>query len=275
MLAAKHTRNACLFSDPSDHTARGVPNQDALARTPLWSTMMKAFLSGNGRRDPKQEDGNNSGKLAQSPQVLICPPPLLGHHPMVTSLLDWREVIIQLMKDGNGKRTFELVAIITMSCHPWDSNAKENQPNPPQQDSPVPSFPSEQTLPQLTPGPSGTQWLEDLFNEPSQRDGPPIPGPSASFEPHEDIPTHDPEPEVAPTQSMEEPFACPTPPHSIITIDNMPGASSLPSTFKNPTASSPHSHDEDCQEFTNLQPTLIIPQAISHESINPILLENC
>ncbi|MBW0509543.1 hypothetical protein O181_049258 [Austropuccinia psidii MF-1] len=68
----------------------------------------------------------------------------------------------------------------------------KNQPNPPQQDSPVPSLPHEQTSQQLTPGPSGTQWSEDLFGSPSS-------------EPHEHIPTHEPEPEVAPTQSMEEP----------------------------------------------------------------------
>ncbi|MBW0492493.1 hypothetical protein O181_032208 [Austropuccinia psidii MF-1] len=37
--------------------------------------MMKAFPSGNGPWDPKQEDGNNYGQLAKSPQVLICPPP--------------------------------------------------------------------------------------------------------------------------------------------------------------------------------------------------------
>ncbi|MBW0578177.1 hypothetical protein O181_117892, partial [Austropuccinia psidii MF-1] len=43
---------------------------------------------------------------------------------MVTSLLDWRKVIIWLMKDGNGKRKFKLGRIITMYCHPWDSNAK-------------------------------------------------------------------------------------------------------------------------------------------------------
>ncbi|MBW0529764.1 hypothetical protein O181_069479 [Austropuccinia psidii MF-1] len=39
--------------------------------------------------------------------------PLLGHHAMVTSLLDRSEVIIQPMKDGNGKRTFELGPIVT------------------------------------------------------------------------------------------------------------------------------------------------------------------
>ncbi|MBW0571641.1 hypothetical protein O181_111356, partial [Austropuccinia psidii MF-1] len=231
MLADKHTRNARFLSNPSNHAARGVPNQDSLARTPLWLTMIKAFPSGNGFRDPKQADGNNFRQLAQSPQVLICPPPLLGHHWMVTSLLDQSKVIIQPMKDGDGKRTFELGPIVTMSCHPWDSNTKlkQNQPNPPPQDSSVPSFPHKQTARQPTPGPSGTQWLEDLFFckqpkfhlistfypseptvppfvEPSQTDEPPIPGPSPSSEPHEDIPTRESEPEVAPTQSMEEPF---------------------------------------------------------------------
>ncbi|MBW0540648.1 hypothetical protein O181_080363 [Austropuccinia psidii MF-1] len=75
MLAKKHTRNACLSCDPSDHMARGVPSKDALARTPLWSTMMKAFPRGNGRQNPKQEDRNHSGQLALAPQVLIFPPP--------------------------------------------------------------------------------------------------------------------------------------------------------------------------------------------------------
>ncbi|MBW0591473.1 hypothetical protein O181_131188 [Austropuccinia psidii MF-1] len=124
MLANKHTRNVCLLSDPSDHEARGVLVQDTLARTPLWSTMMKPYLSTNGHRDPKQADGNNSGQLALSSQVSISPPPLLGHHPMVTSLLDRSKVIIWPMKDGNGKWTFKLGPIVTMSCHRWDSNAK-------------------------------------------------------------------------------------------------------------------------------------------------------
>ncbi|MBW0584896.1 hypothetical protein O181_124611 [Austropuccinia psidii MF-1] len=124
MLANKHTRNVCLLSAPSDHEARGVLTQDALARTPLWSTMMKPYPSANGHRDLKQADGNDSGQLALSPQASICPPPLLGHHPMVTSVLDLREVIIRPMKDGNGERTFEIGPIVTMSCHRWDSNTK-------------------------------------------------------------------------------------------------------------------------------------------------------
>ncbi|MBW0564706.1 hypothetical protein O181_104421 [Austropuccinia psidii MF-1] len=124
MLADKHTGNACLFSNPSDQAARGVSAQDALARTPLWSTMMKVFPSGNGPRDPKQANGNDSKRLALSPQASICPPP---------------------------------------------------PPRPPS-------------------------------NEPSQHDEPPIPGPSTSSEPPEDVATCEPEPEGAPTQSMEEPF---------------------------------------------------------------------
>ncbi|MBW0481127.1 hypothetical protein O181_020842 [Austropuccinia psidii MF-1] len=73
MLADKHTGNACSLSDPSSHAARGVPAQDALVRTPLWSMMMKFFLSGNGHRDPKQANGNDSGQLALSLPVFPCP----------------------------------------------------------------------------------------------------------------------------------------------------------------------------------------------------------
>ncbi|MBW0563495.1 hypothetical protein O181_103210 [Austropuccinia psidii MF-1] len=219
MLANKHTRNACLLSDPSDHVARGVPNQDALARTPLWSRMMKLFPSGNGGWDPKQADDTNSKQLAQSPQVLIFPPPLLGHHPMVTSLLDRSEVIIRTIKDGNGERTFKLGPIVTHGIQ---------MPKTKPTKSPVPSLPREKTPWQLTPGPSGTQWSEDLFHEPFQTDEPPIPGPNPSSKPHEDIPTRELEPEVAPTQSMEEPFARPIPPHSVIIIDNTPVGSPLP-----------------------------------------------
>ncbi|MBW0518905.1 hypothetical protein O181_058620 [Austropuccinia psidii MF-1] len=194
MLANKHTRNACLLSNPSDHVARGVPDQEALARSPLWSTMTKAFPSGNGRRDTKQADSNNSKQLAQSPQ------------------------------DGNGKRTFKLVPIVTHGIQ---------MPKAKPTKSPIPSLPRKKSLRQPTPGPSSTQWLEDLFGKP------PIAGSSPSSEPHEDVPTCELEPEVALTQSMEEPFgksqlhffyspflqpspAHPTLPHSAIIIDNTP-----------------------------------------------------
>ncbi|MBW0514946.1 hypothetical protein O181_054661 [Austropuccinia psidii MF-1] len=75
MLADKHTRNVCLLSDPSNHVPRGVPNQDPLARTPLWPTMMKPFPSGNGHPDPKKANVNDSRQSALSPPVSICPPP--------------------------------------------------------------------------------------------------------------------------------------------------------------------------------------------------------
>ncbi|MBW0559675.1 hypothetical protein O181_099390, partial [Austropuccinia psidii MF-1] len=192
MLADNHTRNACSLSNPSNHAARGVPDQDALTRTPLWLTMRRAFPSRNGCRE-------QFWMISPVPSSIDLSTPLLGHHPMVTSLLDQSELIIRPMKDGNGERTFKLGPIVTMSCHPWDSNAKvkKNQPNPPQQDSPVPSFPHEQTPQQPTPSPSGNQCELTVppFVEHSRTNEPPIPGPSPSSKPHEDILTHELEPE--------------------------------------------------------------------------------
>ncbi|MBW0538926.1 hypothetical protein O181_078641 [Austropuccinia psidii MF-1] len=159
---------------------------------------------------------------------------------------------------------------------------KQKQPNPLQQDSPVPSLPRKKTPRQPTPGASCTQGLEDLFHKPSQTNEPPIPGPIPSSKPHEDVPACEPEPEVVPTQSMKDPLSCPTPPHSIIIIDDTPVGSPLPNptTFplcspSLPVTSSPHSHNEACREFTDLKPTLITPRAIVHKSINRILLEQC
>ncbi|MBW0533363.1 hypothetical protein O181_073078 [Austropuccinia psidii MF-1] len=175
-----------------------------------------SFVVGDDESIPEWEwtPGPQMGRQEQLwtispvPSSIDLSTPLLGHDPMVTSLLNRSEVIFRLMKDGNGKRTFELGPIVTMSCHPWDSKAKvkQKQPNPPQQDSPVPSLPRKQTPWQPTPGPSGTQWSEDFFREPSQTNEPPIPGPSPSSKPHEDVPTCEPEPEVALMQAMEEPF---------------------------------------------------------------------
>ncbi|MBW0517068.1 hypothetical protein O181_056783 [Austropuccinia psidii MF-1] len=133
-------------------------------------------------------------------------------------------------------------------------------------------MPREQILRQPTPGPSGTQWLEELFHEP------PIPGPSTSSNLPEDVPTCEAEPEVAPTQFTEEPFACPTTPCLVIIINDMPIGSPLPLPLRlrtPPVPSSSHSYDDACQEFTNLRPTLIIPQAIVQDAINQILLEHC
>ncbi|MBW0520745.1 hypothetical protein O181_060460 [Austropuccinia psidii MF-1] len=75
---------------------------------------------------PGPQTGRNEQfkTISPVPSSIDLLTPLLGHHPMVTSLLDQGEVIIQPMKDGNGKRTFKFGPIITMSCHPWDSNSK-------------------------------------------------------------------------------------------------------------------------------------------------------
>ncbi|MBW0569052.1 hypothetical protein O181_108767 [Austropuccinia psidii MF-1] len=162
--------------------------------------MMKQYPSANGHRDLKQAKGNDSRQLALCPQASICPPPLLGHHPMVTSLLDLTEVIIRPMKDGNGNRTFKLGLIIIMFCHRWDSNAKNKKPQ----------IPPNKTLPFLVclaskrrGNPLQARVAPD---EPSQTKEPPIPGPSPSSQPPEDNTTREPEPQVAPTQSTEEPF---------------------------------------------------------------------
>ncbi|MBW0487970.1 hypothetical protein O181_027685 [Austropuccinia psidii MF-1] len=170
--------------------------------------------------------------------------------------------------------------------------------------------------------PSGTRWLEDLFCskqpkfhlistfdsseltvppfvEPSQMDEPPIPGPSQSSSPPEDVLTREPEAEVAPTQSMEEPFVKSQ--HHFfyssqlfltfpLTISSLSHSTPLHHHHQQyarwipsfplcspslPVQSFPLSHNEARQEFTDLQQTLIIPQAIVHKSIKQILLEHC
>ncbi|MBW0470427.1 hypothetical protein O181_010142 [Austropuccinia psidii MF-1] len=76
---------------------------------------------------------------------------------------------------------------------------KQSPLNPPQQETAVPHMPYEQTLWEPSPGP-----------KPSQHHEPPIPGLNQFSKPqvpsHEDALTCEPEPEVAPTQSTEEPF---------------------------------------------------------------------
>ncbi|MBW0560123.1 hypothetical protein O181_099838 [Austropuccinia psidii MF-1] len=61
------------------------------------------------------------------------------------------------------------------------SPIEKNTPNPPQQDSPVPHMPCKQSFQQPTPGPSGTQWSEDLFRELSQQDEHPFEAPPHLF----------------------------------------------------------------------------------------------
>ncbi|MBW0499097.1 hypothetical protein O181_038812 [Austropuccinia psidii MF-1] len=109
-----------------------------------------------------------------------------------------------------------------------------------QQDSPVPHMPCEQNPWQPTPGQSGTQWSEDLFPETSQHNEPPIPGPSQPSEPHEDSLACGPEAEVPQTQSMEESFARPATPASVIMINNTPiGSAPLSQNSQEPWRQAP------------------------------------
>ncbi|MBW0495383.1 hypothetical protein O181_035098 [Austropuccinia psidii MF-1] len=141
MLANKHTRNARLFSNPSSHAARGVPNQDTLARTPLWLTMMKAFPSGNECREQFRMI-----RPVPSSIDLSTPPP----RPPSDGW-QWQE---DVQAWANHHHVLSPMGF---------KHKKPNQPNPPQQDSPVSSLPRKQTPWQPTPGPSDTQWSEDLF----------------------------------------------------------------------------------------------------------------
>ncbi|MBW0560922.1 hypothetical protein O181_100637 [Austropuccinia psidii MF-1] len=239
-----------------------------------------SFVVDNDESIPKQEwtPGAQTGRWEQF--WMISPVPsrinLSTHHPMVTSPLDQSKVIIQQMKYGNGSRNHTDF---------FPLHIKQNPPNPPQQHSPIQYMPCEKTPRQPMPGPSGTRWSKDLSCEPSQHNEPPIPAPSPSSKPPEDIATSEPEPEEGPTQSMEEPFACPATPCLVIIINDMPVGSPTPTPVpstdrppiaaENPTASSPpvlsssHSYHDACQDFTNPQPTLMIPRAI-----NQILLEH-
>ncbi|MBW0481065.1 hypothetical protein O181_020780 [Austropuccinia psidii MF-1] len=148
-----------------------------------------SFGVNNDESIPKREwtPGPQTGRQEQLrtirpvPSSINLSTPLLGHHLMVTSLLDQSKVIIWLMKDGNGKRTFELGLIVTMSFHPWDSNAK-NKTN---------QIPCNKTLP-------------FLVCQPSQPNEPPIPGLSPSSKPHEDIPSCEPEPELVPLHPLHD-----------------------------------------------------------------------
>ncbi|MBW0490331.1 hypothetical protein O181_030046 [Austropuccinia psidii MF-1] len=65
------------------------------------------------------------------------------------------------------------------------------------------------------------------FVGPSQHNEPLIPGPSKAPEPHDNPLTREPEPELAATQSTEEPSTFPATPASIIIIDAMPIGSPL------------------------------------------------
>ncbi|MBW0533130.1 hypothetical protein O181_072845 [Austropuccinia psidii MF-1] len=289
MLADKHTRNACLLSDPSNHTARGVPGQNALARTPLWSTMMKVFPSRNGPQDPKKGNRNDSGQLALSPQASICPPPLLGHHPMVTSLLNRSEVIIRPMSYGNGERTFKLGPIVTMSCHPWDSNAKNKTHGIPptrithsmsaSQANPAETHSWPKWHPMNPPNTMGHLFLARV-NPPNHLRTLQLMSQNQRWLQHNPWRNHlvGPNFTFLTLLNFSSPLlrpspVCPATPRLIIIIDDTPIGSPTPPpspdlppiAAENPTASSPlvpsssHSYNDAFQKFTNLQPTLMIP----------------
>ncbi|MBW0501496.1 hypothetical protein O181_041211 [Austropuccinia psidii MF-1] len=114
---------------------------------------------------------------------------LSTHYPMVTSLLDWSKVVIRPMKDGNGKRTFEVGLIITHGIK------------------------TPKTKPSKSPATRLLRSFELALPpsvEPSQYNETPISGTSQSsksqVQSHEDTMTHEPEPEMALMQSTEDPF---------------------------------------------------------------------
>ncbi|MBW0471659.1 hypothetical protein O181_011374 [Austropuccinia psidii MF-1] len=157
--------------------------------------------------------------ISPVPSSIDLSTPLLGHHPMVTSLLNQSQVIIRPMKDGNGERKFKLGPIVTMSCRPLDSNAKNK----------THQIPCNKTLLLLICLTSklGGNSLQARVSPNGLRTYSANPPNTMShlFQPQvkpQNPLTCEPEPEVAPTQSMEEPFACPATPTSIIIIDNMP-----------------------------------------------------
>ncbi|MBW0552865.1 hypothetical protein O181_092580, partial [Austropuccinia psidii MF-1] len=136
MLSDKHTRNVRSLAAPSNHEARGVLAQDALARTPLCPVPSSINLSTPPPRPPS--DGH------------FTPRPERSDYPA-----------------DEGWRWKEDIRAWAYCHHVFSPMGfklqKQNPLNPPQQDSPVPSFPCEQTLWQPTPGLSGTRWSEDLF----------------------------------------------------------------------------------------------------------------
>ncbi|MBW0481757.1 hypothetical protein O181_021472 [Austropuccinia psidii MF-1] len=88
----------------------------------------KSFVVGNVESTPEHKwtPRPQTGRqeffctISLVPSSINFSTPILGHNPMVTSLLDQRKMIIWPMNDGDGKRTFKLGLIVTMSCHPWD-----------------------------------------------------------------------------------------------------------------------------------------------------------
>ncbi|MBW0478745.1 hypothetical protein O181_018460 [Austropuccinia psidii MF-1] len=109
------------------------------------------------------------------------------------------------MKNGNGKRTFALGLIVTHGIQMPKTKPTES----PATRLSCFSYSLGKTPPQPTPGPSSTQWSEDLFHEPSQHNEPPFPGPLQASD--SQLPLHE-----------KDLTSCPATPHSFISIDDMP-----------------------------------------------------
>ncbi|MBW0574909.1 hypothetical protein O181_114624 [Austropuccinia psidii MF-1] len=283
MLANNHIKDAFLLCNPSDHVARGVPAQDTLVVDNDESIPKQEWM-------PQTQTGRGEFFCMISPVPsnidLSTPPPRPPSNGHLTPQPERSDYL------ANGGWQWQEDIKARANCHPWDSNAKLED-----------LFCSNKKAILLLILNFDSSELTLLpFLEPSQYNEPPIPGLSQSSKSqvpsHEDALTHEPEPEVAPMQSTEDPFGnfplsfCScfqhslTPPltisssshypRSVIIIDNMSVCSPEipPIAPESPTACSPHSHDEASQEFTNLRPTLMIPQAIVNKSINRILLEH-
>ncbi|MBW0482894.1 hypothetical protein O181_022609 [Austropuccinia psidii MF-1] len=176
---------------------------------------------------------------------------------MVTLLLNQSKVIIQPMKDGNGKRTFELGPIVTMSGSPCDSNAK-NKPH---------QIPHNKTHLFLV------CLASKLRGNPRQAQVAPNGRRTYSESPPNTM-SHIFQAQVNPLNQMRtlrlvglsllwlqhhpwrKLFACAATPPYVIIINGMcvgspppstPTAEIPPSSSESPTTSSPHSHKEACQ----------------------------
>ncbi|MBW0551653.1 hypothetical protein O181_091368 [Austropuccinia psidii MF-1] len=245
--------------------------------------------------------------ISPVPSSIDLSTPLLGHHPMVTSLLDLSKVIIRPMKDCNGKRTFELGTIVTMSCHPWDSNANihlfyvclaskpcgkpllaQVAPNGPRTYSAnPPNTMSHLLLARVYPPndlrtlrlmSQNQRWLQHnpwrnhlvspKFSSPLLCPSPACPTTPCLIIIINDTPVGSPHP-ISPAPTP--PRSTPTP---VPSRDLPPIAAKSPTASSLPVPSSSPSYNDARQEFTNLQPTLMIPQAIVHKALNQILLEH-
>ncbi|MBW0486229.1 hypothetical protein O181_025944 [Austropuccinia psidii MF-1] len=109
------------------------------------------------------EPRTDSAQLAQFPPVLICPSP-----PRPPSNCNFTLPPDQSDYLANEGWQWQEDILAWADCHHFLSpmgfkRKKQNPSNPPQQYSPGSHIPHGKSLQESTPGPSVTQWLEDLF----------------------------------------------------------------------------------------------------------------